>query len=133
MARAIIHSTLGSIPSVLDMTPVVTGRGGVPVLAGLGVVSARGHIRRVVASVPWRRERSGAGVRQRRVVAVPWIGAQAETTVTTVCPILILSPLRRRCAAWIRRPFSQVPLVDPRSLTYQLPCAIWNRACWLDA
>ncbi len=33
----------------------------------------------------------------------------------------------------MRRPFSQVPLVESRSWTYQRPCANWKRAWWLEA
>src|SRR5260221_318990 len=57
----------------------------------------------------------------------------ADTTVTTVCPIFILSPFLSRWGAWIRRPLSQVPLVEPRSLAYQKPWAIWKRTWWLEA
>ena len=48
-------------------------------------------------------------------------GIQADITIITVWPILILSPFFTRWAAWIRRPLSHVPLVEPRSLTYQSP------------
>src|SRR6266571_1737383 len=59
--------------------------------------------------------------------------AHADTTVTTVCPILILSPFFSRWGAWMRRPLREVPLVEPRSLTYQKPWASWKRAWWLEA
>ena len=45
-----------------------------------------------------------------------------------VRPILTLSPFLRRWAANIRRPLSQVPLVELRSSTYQKPRENWNSA-----
>ena len=50
------------------------------------------------------------------------------STVMTVCPIRILSPFFSHWVAWMRRPFSQVPLVEPRSSTYHRPRATWKRA-----
>ena len=54
--------------------------------------------------------------------------AHADSTVMTVCPIWILSPLFSHWAARMRRPFSQVPLDEPRSSTYHRPRATWKRA-----
>ena len=50
------------------------------------------------------------------------------STVMTVRPIRILSPFFSHWVAWMRRPFSQVPLVEPRSSTYHRPRATWKRA-----
>ena len=68
-----------------------------------------------------------------RPVLVSQEAAVIRATTITVCPILILSPFFSRCGAWIRRPFSQVPFFEPRSSTYQSPCATWNRAWWPEA
>jgi hypothetical protein len=54
--------------------------------------------------------------------------AHVDRTVMVVCPIQILSPFLSRWAAWMRRLFSQVPLVEPRSSTYQRPWAVVKRA-----
>jgi hypothetical protein len=53
---------------------------------------------------------------------------QTDRTVTTVRPILTLSPFLSRWAANMRRPLSQVPLVELRSSTYQKPRENWNNA-----
>jgi hypothetical protein len=45
----------------------------------------------------------------------------ADITVMTVWPILILSPFFSPCGPWMRRPLSQVPLVERRSSTYHRP------------
>jgi len=53
------------------------------------------------------------------VLAETAAGAQVDTTTMTVRPILILSPFFSRWALKMRRPLSQVPLVELRSSTYQ--------------
>src|SRR5690349_22561868 len=62
-----------------------------------------------------------------------WIPVHAETTVMTVRPILILSPFFRCWGARKRRPFSEVPFVEPRSSMNHRPWATWKRAWWLEA
>jgi len=52
----------------------------------------------------------------------------ADTTIMTVRPILILSPFFSRCVVWIGSPLSEVPLVEPRSSTYQRPRTTRKRA-----
>ncbi len=85
------------------------------------------------ACAPWTRRESQPG----RLPAGGRLARRnlghADTTVTTVWPSLILSPFFSGWGAWMRRPLSQVPLVEPRSLTYQRPWAIWKRAWWLEA